>query len=42
MVSGEPGFDGRGTDALGARRTPEAFLLDGKHVLRYRGRIDDQ
>ncbi|HZY89933.1 MAG TPA: hypothetical protein VFE78_34240, partial [Gemmataceae bacterium] len=35
-------FDGRAADALGARRTPEAFLLDAKHVLRYRGRIDDQ
>ncbi|MFL5338798.1 MAG: redoxin domain-containing protein [Gemmataceae bacterium] len=25
-----------------ARRTPEAFVLDGKRVVRYRGRIDDQ
>jgi peroxiredoxin len=29
-------------DLFGARRTPEAFLLDDKHVIRYRGRIDDQ
>ncbi len=29
-------------DALGARRTPEAFLLDPDRVIRYRGRIDDQ
>jgi peroxiredoxin len=29
-------------DALGARRTPEAFLLDGDLVIRYVGRIDDQ
>jgi peroxiredoxin len=29
-------------DQLGAQRTPEAFLLDGRHVVRYRGRIDDQ
>jgi peroxiredoxin len=35
-------FDGQAADALGARRTPEVFLLDAKHVLRYRGRIDDQ
>jgi peroxiredoxin len=27
---------------LDARRTPEAFLLDAKLVVRYRGRIDDQ
>ncbi len=32
----------RAADAFGARRTPEAFLLDGRRVLRYRGRIDDQ
>ena len=25
----------------GAERTPEVFLLDGKRVLRYHGRIDD-
>jgi peroxiredoxin len=35
-------FDGRAADALGARRTPEAFLLDAKRVVRYHGRIDDQ
>jgi hypothetical protein len=29
-------------DALGARRTPEAFLLDADRVIRYVGRIDDQ
>ena len=29
-------------DALKAEVTPEAFLLDGDFVLRYRGRIDDQ
>jgi hypothetical protein len=29
-------------DLFGARRTPEAFLLDGLRVLRYRGRIYDQ
>ena len=29
-------------DAFGARRTPEAFVLDGGLVLRYQGRIDDQ
>ncbi len=28
-------------DALKAKVTPEAFLLDHNHVLRYRGRIDD-
>jgi peroxiredoxin len=29
-------------DALGATRTPEAFLLDPAGVIRYHGRIDDQ
>jgi len=29
-------------DAFGARRTPEAFVLDEKRVVRYQGRIDDQ
>jgi peroxiredoxin len=29
-------------DQFGAERTPEAFLLDKEHVVRYRGRIDDQ
>jgi peroxiredoxin/mono/diheme cytochrome c family protein len=28
--------------ALGARRTPEAFVLDAGRVIRYRGRIDDR
>jgi peroxiredoxin len=32
----------RAADAFGARRTPEAFLLDGNRIIRYRGRIDDQ
>lgn len=27
--------------AFGAQRTPEAFLFDGKGILRYHGRIDD-
>jgi hypothetical protein len=34
--------DHQAADALGARRTPEAFLLDSDHIIRYRGRIDDQ
>ncbi len=29
-------------DKLGATRTPEAFILDEKRVVRYHGRIDDQ
>jgi peroxiredoxin len=29
-------------DSLGATRTPEAFVLDERRVLRYRGRIDNQ
>ncbi len=29
-------------DQLGAERTPEVFVLDKDHVVRYRGRIDDQ
>jgi peroxiredoxin len=29
-------------DALGARRTPEAFLLDSDGVILYHGRVDDQ
>jgi len=33
--------DLKATAAVGARTTPEVFVLDGKHVLRYRGRIDD-
>jgi peroxiredoxin len=32
----------KAADALGARRTPEAFVLDAAHTIRYRGRIDDQ
>jgi peroxiredoxin len=35
-------FDHDVADAFGAKRTPEAFLLDEKHAIRYRGRIDDQ
>jgi len=29
-------------DLFGAQRTPEAFVLDKDHVVRYHGRIDDQ
>jgi thiol-disulfide isomerase/thioredoxin len=29
-------------DRFQAKRTPEAFVLDGERVVRYRGRIDDQ
>jgi thiol-disulfide isomerase/thioredoxin len=29
-------------DSFGAVRTPEVFVLDKQHVVRYRGRIDDQ
>jgi peroxiredoxin/mono/diheme cytochrome c family protein len=29
-------------DQFGARRTPEAFVLDGRGEILYRGRIDDQ
>ncbi len=35
-------FDQQVADAFGARRTPEAFLLDANRVIRYHGRIDDQ
>src|SRR5262249_59221212 len=35
-------FDHKVADLFGATRTPEAFLLDGKRVIRYHGRIDDQ
>jgi peroxiredoxin len=35
-------FDHAAADAFGAKRTPEAFLLDADRVIRYRGRIDDQ
>ncbi len=35
-------FDHKVADAFGARRTPEAFLLDAGRVIRYHGRIDDQ
>jgi peroxiredoxin len=34
--------DQSGADALGAKRTPEAFLLDSDLVIRYHGRVDDQ
>jgi peroxiredoxin len=34
--------DQSAADALGALRTPEAFLLDPDRVIRYHGRIDDQ
>jgi peroxiredoxin len=29
-------------DQLGARRTPEAFVVDSSGIIRYQGRIDDQ
>jgi peroxiredoxin len=29
-------------DLFAAQRTPEAFVLDKEHLVRYRGRIDDQ
>src|SRR3990172_1915102 len=29
-------------DVLGAKRTPEVFVLDSKRVVRYHGRIDDR
>src|SRR5437588_353650 len=32
----------RVADRFGARRTPEAFVLDTLRTIRYRGRIDDQ
>jgi peroxiredoxin len=35
-------FDHAVADAFGARRTPEAFLLDARRAIRYHGRIDDQ
>jgi hypothetical protein len=35
-------LDHKAADALGARRTPEAIVVDAGHVIRYRGRIDDQ
>src|SRR5262249_19815305 len=34
--------DGKVADLFGARRTPEAFVLDAKRIVRYHGRIDDQ
>jgi mono/diheme cytochrome c family protein len=34
--------DCRVADALGVSRTPEVAVLDGKRILQYRGRIDDQ
>src|SRR5262245_9438654 len=30
------------TDALGARVTPEAFVIDAENRVRYQGRVDDQ
>ena len=35
-------FDHKAADAFGAKRTPEAFVLDANRVIRYHGRIDDQ
>lgn len=32
----------RVADQFGASRTPEVFVLDGKRVIRYQGRIDDR
>jgi peroxiredoxin len=34
--------DGALAERMGAERTPEAFILDERRVVRYRGRIDDQ
>jgi peroxiredoxin len=34
--------DHSAVDALGAKRTPEAFLLDSAGTIRYHGRVDDQ
>lgn len=33
---------GRVADRFGAARTPEAFVVDERRAVRYRGRIDDQ
>ena len=30
------------SDSLKATRTPEVFVLDAQHAIRYRGRVDDQ
>lgn len=35
-------FDYKSVDLLGVDRTPEVCVLDGKRVLKYRGRIDSQ
>lgn len=37
-----PDADGLASEALGARTTTEAFVLDAGGVLRYRGAVDDQ
>jgi peroxiredoxin len=34
--------DGHIAARIGAARTPEAFLLDERRIVRYRGRVDDQ
>jgi peroxiredoxin len=34
--------ESRVADRFGARRTPEAFVLDAGHVVRYHGRVNDQ
>jgi peroxiredoxin len=34
--------EGRVADHFRARRTPEAFVLDAGHVVRYHGRVNDQ
>jgi peroxiredoxin len=33
---------GAAADLFAARRTPEAYVLDGRRTVRYQGRIDDQ
>src|SRR5262249_44608468 len=35
-------FGNEVADRFGAKRTPEAFIVDSNRVIRYRGRIDDQ
>lgn len=34
--------DAKVADGFGAKRTPEAFIVDSDRVIRYHGRIDDQ
>jgi peroxiredoxin len=35
-------FDQKVAHSFGATRTPEAFVLDARRVIRYHGRVDDQ